>query len=64
MLTLRVPIAQCGLAHVRHLDVALRARVHEDVALRWMELRSSDDFRQFLHVHRLDVDDVCRNGAS
>ena len=42
-LTLRMTITQCRLTHIGQLDVALRAGVHEDIALRWMELRSSDN---------------------
>ena len=58
-LTFAVLITQCRLSHVSEFDGPFRARVHEEVALRRVEFGGSDDFRQFLHVYRLDVHDVC-----
>lgn len=57
-LTLRMLIAQRGVPHVSKLDVAFRTAVHEEVAMYWVELRRSDDLRQFFHVRGFDVDDV------
>ena len=57
-LTLCVAIAKCSFTHIRKLDIALGARIHEDVTLRWVEFCSSDDLRQLLHVHGFDVDDI------
>ena len=51
-------ITKRRITHVGELDVALRARVHEKVAVDGVELRRGDDFSQFLHVHGFDVDDV------
>ena len=56
--TLCVSVAQCRVTHVRELDVAFRAAVHEEVAVYRVELGSSDDLGQLLHIRRLDVDDV------
>lgn len=61
--TLCMPIAQCRVAHVSELDVALGARVHENIALCWVKLGSRDNLCELLHVHRLDVDDVCDMSA-
>lgn len=58
-----MPIAQRSVTHVRELDIALRARVHENIALRRMKLRSSDNFCQLLHVDWLDVDDVYKRSV-
>lgn len=52
-------IAQRGITHVRELDVAFRARIHEDVALCWVELCGCDDFCELLHVGGLDVHNIC-----
>lgn len=57
--TLCVPITERRVTHVAQLDVTLRARVHEKVAMNGVELGRGDDFGQFLHIHGLDVDDVC-----
>ena len=51
-------VAKRGLAHVGELDVALGAGVHENVALRRVELGGGDDFRQLLHVYGFDIHDV------
>ena len=51
-------IAQRRIPHVSKLDVAFRAAVHEQVAMYGVELGSSDDFGELLHVHGLDVHDV------
>lgn len=53
-----MPIAQRRVAHVCELDIALRARVHEHVALRRVELGCRDDLCELLHIHRLDVNDI------
>lgn len=53
-------ITQCSLAHVGELDVALGARVHEDVALAGVELCGGDHLGQLLHVGGFNVDDVYR----
>ena len=51
-------ITKRRITHVGELDVALRARVHEKVAVDGVELRRGDDLSQLLHVHGFDVDDV------
>ena len=56
--TLGMPVAERRVTHVRKLDVTFRARIHEYVALSRVELGGSNDLCQFLHVRRLDVDDV------
>lgn len=53
-----MPITQRCVTHISELDVTLRARVHEEVAMDRMELGGSDDFGQFFHIHRFDVDDI------
>jgi len=57
-LTLRMRVTQCCLSHVRQLDCPLGARVHEHVAMYWVELGRRYHLRQLLHVDRFDVDDV------
>ena len=51
-------VAESTLSHVRQLDCALRAGIHEPVAAQRVEFGRGDDLRQFLHVRRLDIDDV------
>ena len=51
-------ITKRRVTHVGELDVALRARVHEKVAVGRMKLGGGDDFSQLLHVHRFDIDDI------
>jgi len=53
-----MPITQRCVTHICKLDVALRARVHEEITMDGVELGGSDDFGQLLHVHRFDVDDI------
>jgi hypothetical protein len=53
-----MPVTECRVAHVRQLDVALGARVHEQVALGRMEFGGRDDFCQLFHVDWLDIDDI------
>ena len=53
-----MPITQRCVTHIGKLDVALRARVHEEVTMNRVELGGSDDFGQFLHVDGFDVDDI------
>ena len=55
-----MPIAEGGVPHVRQLDVALGARVHEEVAVLRVELCGGDDFGKLLHIDGLDVDDVSK----
>lgn len=56
--TLGVMVAECTLAHIRKLNRALGAGVHEPVAALWMELGSRYDLGELLHIGRLDVDNV------
>jgi hypothetical protein len=53
-----MPVTQCGVAHIRELDIAFRAGIHENVALCRMEFSSRDNLREFLHVSWLDVHNV------
>jgi hypothetical protein len=56
--TFRMPVTEGGLSHVGQFNVALRARVHELVAMRGVELCRGNDFCQLLHVDGFDVDDI------
>ena len=56
--TFRMPVTEGRLSHVSQLDVTLRARVHELVAVRGVELCRGNDFCQLLHVDGFDVDDI------
>ena len=51
-------ITQRALPHVRQLDGAFRAGVHEPVAADWVELCRGYDFSQLLHVRGFDIHDV------
>lgn len=51
-------IAQRALPHIRKLDGALAARIHEPVAAHGVELGGCDDLCQLLHVCRLDIHNV------
>lgn len=51
-------VTKSTLSHVSQLDGPFRAGIHEPVAALRMELGSGDDFSEFLHIRRLDVDDV------
>ena len=51
-------IAQGTFPHVCELYCSLGARIHEPITALRVELCSSDDLRQFLHVCRLDVNYV------
>lgn len=53
-----MPVTECRHPHVTQTDEALARAVHEIVAIRWMELRGSDDLRQLLHIGRLYVHNV------
>ena len=55
ILTLWVPVTECSRPHVTQTDGAFATAVHKYITLVWMALCSRDDFRQFLHVGRLDV---------
>ena len=56
-----MPVAKRRVSHVSKLDVALRAAVHEQVALCGVELGRGDDLRELLHIRGLDIDDVFRD---
>ena len=51
-------IAQSTFTHICQLNCALRAGVHEPVAADGVELCCGNDLCEFLHVGRLDVDNV------
>jgi hypothetical protein len=53
-----VLIAKRSLPHVRKLNGALRASVHEPIAACWVEFGSCDYLRKFLHVCWFNIDDV------
>jgi hypothetical protein len=53
-----VLVAQRTFAHICQLDGALGACVHKPVAAGGVELGSCDDFGQFFHVCRFDIDNV------
>ncbi len=52
-------ITQSRHAHITELDGALAAAVRKQVALSRMKLGSGNNFRQLLHIYRLNVDDIC-----
>lgn len=56
--TLRVLITQCPLAHVRQLDGSLRASIHKPVTTGRVEFGRGDNFGEFFHVGRFDIDNV------
>lgn len=51
-------VAQGALSHVSQLDCALRAGIHEPVAAQGVKFCSCDDLSKFLHVSRLDIDNI------
>jgi hypothetical protein len=51
-------VAESACAHVRQLDRAFGARIHEPVAAQGVEFGGSNNFGEFLHVRRLNIDDV------
>jgi hypothetical protein len=52
------------IPHIRELDIALRAGVHKDIALRRMKLGSCNDFGKFFHVGWLDIHNICARKRS
>jgi hypothetical protein len=52
-------VTQSRVPHIREFDIALRAGVHEDVALCRMKFGSCDNLSKFFHVSRLDIHDIC-----
>ena len=57
-LTFGMLVAQCLFSHVTQSDGPFAAGINELIAVDRVELGSSDDFRQFLHVGWFDVHDV------
>lgn len=57
-LTLGVVVAKSALAHIRQLNRALRASIHEPVTALWVEFCGRNNLSQLLHVRWLDIDDV------
>lgn len=51
-------ITKSAFTHISELDGTLAACVHEPIATLRVEFGSSDDFGQFFHIRRLDVDYV------
>ena len=51
-------VAKSTLTHICQLDRALRTCVHEPIAALGVELCSCNDLSQFLHVGRLDIDNI------
>jgi hypothetical protein len=56
--TFRMLVTERRVTHVGQFDVAFRAGVHKQVAVRWVELGCSYDFGELLHVDWLDVHNV------
>lgn len=56
-----MPVAKRCFTHIRKLNVAFRAGVHEQVALCRVELRRGDNFRKLFHIRGLDVHDIFEN---
>jgi hypothetical protein len=56
--TFVVLIAKRSLPHVRKLDSALRASVHEPIAACWVEFGRRDYLRKFLHICWFNIDNV------
>jgi len=53
-----VLITQCPLAHIRQLDGSLRASIHKPVTTGRVEFGRGDNFGEFFHVGRFDIDNV------
>lgn len=51
-------IAQSTFTHICQLNCALRAGVHKPVAADGVKLCCGNDLCEFLHVGRLDIDNV------
>lgn len=51
-------VTKSTLSHICQLNRTLRTRVHEPITALWMELCSSYDFGQLLHISWFDVDNV------
>lgn len=51
-------VTQCRFPHIRKLDSAFAATVHELITVRRMEFSGGNNFCQLLHIDRLYVDDV------
>lgn len=51
-------ITESTLSHVRELDGAFGACIHEPVTALWVELGCCDHFCQLFHVGWFDVDDI------
>ena len=51
-------VTQSAFSHVGELDGTFGACVHEPIAALRVELGCCDDFCQFFHIGRFDVDDV------
>lgn len=51
-------VTQRTLSHIGQLDGSLGTGVHEPITAVRMKLGSGNNFSEFLHVCRLDIDDV------
>lgn len=51
-------IAQSTLSHISQLNGSFGTRIHEPVATQRVEFGSCNNFREFFHVGRLDVNNI------
>jgi hypothetical protein len=51
-------IAQGAFSHISKFDSSLGTRIHKPVTTEGMELGSSDNFGELLHIYWLDVHNV------
>lgn len=63
ILTLGVPVTQCGCTHVTQPDCPLAAAVYKGVAVVGVELSCCDHLCELLHVGWLDVHDIWHRGV-
>ena len=62
-LTLGVLVAERRVSHICQLDRPFRTRVNKVVAVDRVELCRCDHLCKLFHVHRLDVDNICKASA-
>lgn len=57
-LTFCMLVTERTFTHIGQFDRSLRAGIHEPIATLWVEFGGSDDFGQFFHICRFNVNDV------
>jgi hypothetical protein len=51
-------ITKSILSHVVEFNRPFAAAVHQQMTMAWVKLRTRDDFGQFLHIGRLDINNI------